>query len=80
MDVDEQHGPAQVYDVKLIRWIWTYVRPYRRFFFLSLVLMPLNTAFALAQPYIVKLTIALFLAARTSAVSTSFRAVSGPGP
>src|SRR5215469_191057 len=33
-------------------------------FFLSLLLMPLNSAFALAQPYIIQLIIDLFLAHR----------------
>jgi len=42
--------------------VWTYVRPYRRLFFLSVILMPLNSAFALAQPYIIQLIIDLFLA------------------
>jgi ATP-binding cassette subfamily B multidrug efflux pump len=58
---------GQVYDLRLIRWIWTFVRPYGRLFLFSLVLMPLNSAFALAQPYVVKLTIDIFLAARRSA-------------
>ena len=35
--------------------------PYRRLFFLSMMLMPLNSLFALAQPYVWKLTIDLFL-------------------
>jgi len=49
------------YDWRLVRWIWAFVRPYRALFFASIVLMPLNTAFALAQPYMVKLTVDLFL-------------------
>ena len=54
------------YDSRLLRWVWTYVRPYRRLFWLSVVLMPLNSIFALLQPYVVKLTIDIFLAARRS--------------
>jgi len=49
-------------DVALVKFIWTYVRPYRGLFFLSVVLMPINSAFALSQPYIVQLIIDLFLA------------------
>src|SRR6266436_10141202 len=57
---DEELGRA--YDWRLIKWVWSYVRPYRRLFLLSIILMPLNSAFALAQPYIFKLTIDIFLA------------------
>jgi ATP-binding cassette, subfamily B, multidrug efflux pump len=57
---EEEFGRA--YDWRLVKWVWSYVRPYRRLFFLSMVLMPLNSAFALAQPYVFKLTIDIFLA------------------
>jgi ATP-binding cassette subfamily B multidrug efflux pump len=64
--VEEEAGGA--YDWRLVKWVWSYVRPYRRLFLLSIVLMPLNSAFALAQPYVFKLTIDIFLAkARTAA-------------
>lgn len=62
---DEDFGRA--YDWRLMKWVWSYVRPYRRLFLLSLVLMPLNSAFALAQPYIFKLTIDIFLARHKTA-------------
>ncbi|MBV8773407.1 MAG: ABC transporter ATP-binding protein, partial [Deltaproteobacteria bacterium] len=58
---------ARVYDWRLMKWVWSYVHPYRRLFFLSLVLMPLNSAFALAQPYIFKLTIDILLARHKTA-------------
>jgi ATP-binding cassette subfamily B multidrug efflux pump len=61
--MQEQTG-GKSRDVALVRFIWTYVRPYRGLFFLSVLLMPLNSAFALAQPYIVQLIIDLFLAHR----------------
>jgi ATP-binding cassette, subfamily B, multidrug efflux pump len=61
MQVAAEEKLGQVYDLKLLRWVWSYVHPYRRFFYLSVVLMPMNSAFALAQPYIWKLTIDLFL-------------------
>jgi ATP-binding cassette subfamily B protein len=57
---EEELGGA--YDWRLVKWVWGYVRPYRRLFLLSIILMPLNSAFALAQPYIFKLTIDVFLA------------------
>ncbi|MBV8053667.1 MAG: hypothetical protein JO071_00330, partial [Deltaproteobacteria bacterium] len=57
---EEEFGRA--YDWRLVKWVWSYVRPYRRLFLLSIILMPLNSAFALAQPYVFKLTIDIFLA------------------
>ena len=59
----EQEQPVRkTRDTALVKFIWTYVRPYRGLFFLSVVLMPLNSAFALSQPYIIQLIIDLFLA------------------
>jgi ATP-binding cassette subfamily B protein len=59
----EQEKPVRKSgDTALIKFIWTYVRPYRGLFFLSVVLMPLNSAFALAQPYLIQLIVDLFLA------------------
>jgi ATP-binding cassette subfamily B protein len=50
------------YDLRLLKFVWSYVRPYRRIFWLSVILMPLNSLFVLAQPYVFKLTIDIFLA------------------
>ncbi len=61
MEVAQEERLGRVYDRKLLGWVWGFVRPYRALFLLSAVLMPLNTAFALAQPYVWKLTIDLFL-------------------
>src|ERR1700686_3457677 len=61
METAPEEKLGRVYDLRLLKWVWSYVRPYRKMFFLSAVLMPLNSLFALAQPYIWKLTIDLFL-------------------
>ncbi len=61
---DDEFGRA--YDWRLLKWVWSYVRPYRTLFFLSIILMPLNSVFALAQPYVFKLTIDIFLAKSTT--------------
>ena len=66
MRIAEEERIERAYDTRLLRWVWTYVRPYRRLFWLSVALMPLNSIFALLQPYIIKLTIDIFLAARRS--------------
>jgi ATP-binding cassette subfamily B multidrug efflux pump len=64
MQVAEEQPLGRVYDVELLQWVWKFVRPYQKLFFIATALMPLNTLFALAQPYIVKLTIDVFLAER----------------
>src|SRR5262249_46461798 len=45
------------YDARIIRRLWEYVRPYRRVFWLALLLSPLQQVFSLVQPYLVKLGI-----------------------
>jgi ATP-binding cassette, subfamily B, multidrug efflux pump len=64
MRIEAEEAIGRAYDARLLRWVWCYVQPYRRLFWLSVALMPLNSIFALLQPYIVKLTIDIFLAAR----------------
>ncbi len=64
MQVGEEKQLRGSHDVALVGFVWNYVRPYRKLFFLSVVLMPLNTAFALTQPYIIQLIIDIFLAHR----------------
>jgi ATP-binding cassette subfamily B protein len=61
---EQQPREVQAYDTHLIGWVWQFVKPYQRLFWISALLMPLNSVFALAQPYIVKLTIDIFLAHR----------------
>ena len=61
---EQEAREVQAYDTHLIRWVWQFVKPYQHLFWISAVLMPLNSVFALTQPYIVKLTIDIFLAHR----------------
>jgi ATP-binding cassette, subfamily B, multidrug efflux pump len=70
---EEEFGRA--YDWRLLKWVWSYVRPYRGLFLLSIILMPLNSAFALAQPYVFKLTIDLFLAKTKTAAPRWFEPI-----
>jgi ATP-binding cassette, subfamily B, multidrug efflux pump len=71
---------GRVYDVRLLKWVWSFVRPYRRIFWISAALMPLNSAFALAQPYLVKLTIDIFLTAHRTAAPAWLRPILGLAP
>src|SRR6202163_3537641 len=66
MRIEAEEQIERAFDSRLLRWVWGYIRPYRRLFWLSVALMPLNTIFALLQPYVIKLTIDIFLAARRS--------------
>src|SRR5258708_37071748 len=66
MRIEAEERIERAYDSRLLRWVWDYIRPYRGLFWLSVVLMPLNSIFALLQPYVIKLTIDIFLAARRS--------------
>jgi len=52
---EEEQGKA--YDRRLIGRLWTYVRPYRRVFWLAVLLSPVNQLFGLVQPYLLKLGI-----------------------
>jgi ATP-binding cassette subfamily B multidrug efflux pump len=61
MEPVSEDRPIRSYDWRLLKFIWGYIRPYQRLFWWSVILMPLNTLFVLAQPYIYKLTIDLFL-------------------
>ncbi|MGO9264633.1 MAG: ABC transporter ATP-binding protein [Candidatus Binataceae bacterium] len=67
MQTANEDRPIRSYDWRLLKFIWGYIRPYRRLFWLSVILMPLNTLFLLAQPYIYKLTIDLFLTRQRTA-------------
>lgn len=81
MQLKQRQSRGQSRDVALVKFIWTYVRPYRGVFFLSVLLMPLNSAFALAQPYIIQLIIDLFLSHRRvppPAWLTALLGASGP--
>lgn len=66
MRIEAEEELGRVYDIALLRWVWRFVRPYRRLFWVSVALMPLSSAFALAQPYLIKLTIDLFLSTRAT--------------
>src|ERR1700689_2324947 len=61
MQVVEEKPLSKIYDAGLVRWVWQYIRPYQGLFWLATILMPLDTAFLLAQPYVIKLTVDEFL-------------------
>jgi ATP-binding cassette, subfamily B, multidrug efflux pump len=58
---------ARGYDLRLMKWVWSFIRPYQRLFMFAVLLMPVNSIFSLLQPYVIKLTIDLFLARHKTA-------------
>ena len=61
-DVQREDTLGKPYDLALLRRLWRYVRPYRGQFILSLVCLPLTSAFLLAQPYILKMAVDSYMA------------------
>ena len=53
---------GKAYDFRLIRRLWRFILPYKRLFFLSLLLLPLQQGFGLAQPYLMKIGIDQYIA------------------
>jgi len=53
---------AKAYDARLLGRLWTYVRPYRRAFWVAVLLSPVNQFFGLVQPYLLKLGIDRYVA------------------
>ena len=63
LDPHQEEALGKAYDGRLIRRLWGFLRPYRRTFWLSVVCLPLNTGFMLAQPYLRKLAIDHYISA-----------------
>jgi len=55
---------GKAYDFRLIQRTWKYIVPYKRIFFLAMALLPLQQALGLAQPYLMKIGIDQYIAAR----------------
>lgn len=55
---------GKAYDLRLIRRLWYFILPYRRLFFFTMLLLPLQQAFGLAQPYLMKIGIDRYIAGK----------------
>ncbi len=53
---------GKAYDARLIRRLWTFVRPYKGVFWLAVLSSPVNQVFGLVQPYLLKLGIDRYVA------------------
>jgi ATP-binding cassette subfamily B protein len=57
MEPHQEEVFGKAYDLRLIRRLWRFVAPYKKAFALSLLLLPLQQFFGLAQPYLMKVAI-----------------------
>ena len=55
---------GKAYDFRMIKRLWRFIVPYKRLFFLSLLLLPLQQGFGLAQPYLMKIGIDRYIAGK----------------
>jgi ATP-binding cassette subfamily B multidrug efflux pump len=55
---------GKVYDIRLIKRLWQFIVPYQRLFWIAMLLLPLQQAFGLAQPYLMKVGIDQYIAGR----------------
>lgn len=53
---------GRAYDARLAYRLWQFIRPYQREFWLSVACLPVTSAFVLAQPYLLKVTIDRYVA------------------
>lgn len=51
---DQENVSGKAYDVELARRLWRFIRPHRKVFFLSLLLLPVHQIFNLLQPLLLK--------------------------
>jgi len=62
--IEQEEILGKAYDLGMIRRLWQFIIPYKRLFFLSLLLLPLQQAFGLAQPYLMKVGIDRYIASK----------------
>jgi ATP-binding cassette subfamily B protein len=57
VDPHQEEALGKAYDTRIVRRLWTFIRPYRHTFWLSVLCLPINSAFMLVQPYLLKVAI-----------------------
>jgi ATP-binding cassette subfamily B protein len=62
--VQQEEVLGKVYDIRLIKRLWQFIAPYKRLFWLAMLLLPLQQAFGLAQPYLMKVGIDQYIAGK----------------
>ena len=56
-DIAGEAELGKAYDARLVRRLWTYVRPYKAIFWGAVLLSPVSQTLSLVQPYLLKLGI-----------------------
>ena len=62
-DLHREAALGKAYDLRILRRLWVYIRPYRGWFWWGMLCLPLTSAFSLAQPYLLKVAIDHYMAA-----------------
>src|SRR2546422_3238573 len=62
--ISQEELLGKAYDFRLIRRLWQFIRPYKRLFLISMLVLPLQQAFGLAQPYLMKIGIDRYIAGK----------------
>ncbi|MGE5304842.1 MAG: ABC transporter ATP-binding protein [Alphaproteobacteria bacterium] len=62
--VQQEEVLGKVYDIRLIKRLWQFIAPYQRLFWIAMLLLPLQQAFGLAQPYLMKVGIDRYIGGR----------------
>src|ERR1041384_245665 len=55
---------GKAYDLRLVRRLWTFIAPYKAIFWTAMLLLPVQQALGLAQPYLMKVGIDQYIANR----------------
>ena len=55
---------GKAYDIRLVKRLWKFIGPYKRLFWTAMLLLPLQQAFGLAQPYLMKIGIDQYIDGR----------------
>ena len=55
---------GKAYDFRLIKRLWRFIGPYKHLFWTAMLLLPLQQAFGLAQPYLMKIGIDQYIGGR----------------
>jgi len=63
-ELQREEALGKAYDARLMGRLWKYIRPYRGLFVLSLICLPINSAFVLAQPYLLKIAIDRYISVK----------------
>ena len=61
---EQEEVLGKAYDLRLIKRLWKFIIPYKRLFFCTMLLLPLQQAFGLAQPYLMKIGIDQYIAGK----------------